>query len=52
MILAQGSWLKLDLLRRRREQLGLAAPQFVAERSLLWRGGLVGGGLVFAVLLA
>ncbi len=52
LILAKGSWLKLDLLRRRREQLDLDAPKVVAERSLLWRGGLVGGGLVFVVLLA
>ena len=50
--MAKGSWLKLDLLRRRREQLGLAAPKFVPSRSLLWRGGLVGGGLVITVLLA
>ncbi len=50
--MAKGSWLKLDLLRRRREQLGLEAPKFVASRSLLWRGGLIGVGLVTSVLLA
>ena len=47
-----GAWLDLDLLRRRREQLGLEIPRPVAARSLLWRGGLVGGGFVLAVVLA
>ena len=38
-------------MRRRREQLNLEAPKFVRDGSLLWRGGLIGGGLVLTVLL-
>ena len=47
-----GAWLELDLLRRRRDQLGLEAPRPVPSRALLWRGGLFGGGLIALVLLA
>ena len=47
-----GAWLELDLLRRRRDQLGLKAPRPVPSRALLWRGGFFGGGLIALVLLA
>lgn len=47
-----GAWIDLDLLRRRRQQLGLEIPKPVPARALIWRGGLVGGGVVFAVVLA
>ncbi|MBM5784193.1 MAG: PilN domain-containing protein [Cyanobacteria bacterium K_DeepCast_35m_m1_288] len=47
-----GAWIDLDLLRRRRQQLGLETPKPVPARALIWRGGLVGGGVVFAVVLA
>jgi Tfp pilus assembly protein PilN len=50
--LPAGAWLDLDLLRRRREQLGLEIPKPVPARALIWRGGLVGGGFVLAVVLA
>ena len=47
-----GAWLDLDLLRRRRQQLGLELPKPVPARALIVRGGLVGGGLVMVVMLA
>jgi len=50
--LPAGAWIDLDLLRRRRQQLGLETPKPVPARALIWRGGLVGGGVVFAVVLA
>jgi len=50
--LAKGVGLKIDLLRRRREQFGLEVPTPLLARSLRWRGSLIGGGLVLAVLFA
>ena len=47
-----GAWLDLDLLRRRRDLLGLEVPKPVPARAPLLRGGLVGGGFVMAVVLA
>ena len=47
-----GAWLDLDLLRRRRDLLGLEIPKPVPARALLLRGGLVGGGVVMAAVLA
>lgn len=47
-----GAWLDLDLLRRRRELLGLEIPKPVPARALIFRGGLVGGSLVLAVAIA
>jgi len=44
-----GAWLDLDLLRQRRESLGLERPRVVPVRELLWRGGLIGA--VVPVLL-
>lgn len=50
--MATGGWLELDLLQRRRQQLGLQAPKPVQAKPLLIRGGLVGGAcLLLAVLL-
>ena len=37
-----GAWLDLDLLRQRREHLGLERPKVIPVRELLWRGGLIG----------
>jgi Tfp pilus assembly protein PilN len=48
--LATGAWLELDLLRRRREELGLQAPKPVPAKKLLLKGSLIGGGLVLGVL--
>lgn len=50
--MSAGAWLELDLLRRRREQLGLEIPKPVPARALIWRGGLIGGGFVLAVVLS
>ena len=49
--LATGAWLELDLLRRRREELGLQAPKPVPAKKLLLKGSLIGGGLVLGVLM-
>jgi len=48
---ATGAWLELDLLRRRREEMGLQAPKPVPAKELLWKGGLIGGGIVLTALL-
>ena len=48
---ATGAWLELDLLRRRREEMGLQAPKPVPAKDLLWKGGLIGGGFVLTALL-
>jgi Tfp pilus assembly protein PilN len=50
--LATGAWLELDLLRRRREQMGLSAPRPVPARALILRGTLMGAGVVALALLA
>ena len=47
-----GAWLELDLLRKRREELGLSLPQPVPSRALIQRGALIGLGLVGTVSLA
>ena len=39
--MSAGAWLDLDLLRQRRERLGLERPRVVPVRELLWRGGLI-----------
>ena len=46
-----GAWLQLDLLARRREQLGLARPQPLPMRQLLIRGAAIGGVLPLLFLL-
>ena len=40
--MSAGAWLDLDLLRQRREHLGLERPKVIPVRELLWRGGLIG----------
>ena len=40
--MSAGAWLDLDLLRQRRERLGLERPKVIPVRELLWRGGLIG----------
>ena len=46
-----GAWLDLDLLRRRREELGLQELSSLPVTQLLLRGSVVGGGLVVLALL-
>lgn len=45
-----GAWQNFDLLRRRRELLGIEPLQPVAGPGLLWRGSLIGAGLLAAGL--
>ena len=40
--LSAGAWLDLDLLRQRRDRLGLERPRMVPVQELLWRGGVIG----------
>jgi len=49
--LTAGAWLDLDLLRRRREELGLQELSSLPVTQLLVRGSVVGGGLVLVSLL-
>ncbi len=49
--MATSAWLELDLLRRRREEMGLQAPKPVPAKELLWKGGLIGGGVVLTALM-
>jgi len=49
--LTTGAWLELDLLRRRRVEMGLQAPKPVPAKALLWKGGLIGGGFLLSALL-
>lgn len=47
-----GSWQSFDLLRRRRQELGLEAVRPAASKDLLIRGGLIAAGLLsFAALI-
>ena len=50
--LRAGAWLHLDLLRQRRQRLGLERPKVVPVRELLWRGGLIGAVVPVLLLLA
>ena len=50
--LSVGVWLHLDLLRQRRQRLGLERPKVVPVRELLWRGGLIGAVAPVLLLLA
>ena len=50
--LSAGAWLHLDLLRQRRQRLGLERPKVVPVRELLWRGGLIGAVAPVLLLLA
>ena len=47
--MSAAAWRELDLLARRREQLGLTRPQPIQVRTLLTRGALIGG--LFPVLV-
>jgi type IV pilus assembly protein PilN len=44
--LAAGAWQDFDLLRRRRQELGIEALTPAAGQGLLWRGGLIAAALV------
>lgn len=50
-LLTAGAWLDLDLLRRRREELGLQELSTLPVTQLLVRGSVVGGSLVMLALL-
>ena len=50
-MLTSGAWLELDLLRRRREELGLIELSTLPVGRLLRQGSAVGGGIVVVVLL-
>ena len=50
--LSAGAWLHLDLLRQRRQRLGLERPKVVPVRELVWRGGLIGAVAPVLLLLA
>ena len=49
--LSAGAWLAFDLLRQRRDRLGLERPRVVPARELLWRGGLIGAVVPLLLLL-
>ena len=49
--LSAGAWLDLDLLRQRRDRLGLERPRVVPARELLWRGGVIGAVVPLLLLL-
>ena len=44
--MAAGAWQDFDLLRRRRQELGIEALTPAAGQGLLWRGGLIAAALV------
>ena len=44
--MAAGAWQDFDLLRRRRQELGIEALTPAADQGLLWRGGLIAAALV------
>ena len=44
--MAAGAWQDFDLLRRRRQELGIEALTPPAGQGLLWRGGLIAAALV------
>ena len=46
MAVSAGSWQSFDLLRRRREELGLETVKPASSRELLLRGGLIAASLV------
>ncbi|MEB3173209.1 MAG: PilN domain-containing protein [Cyanobacteriota bacterium] len=45
-VVTSGSWQSFDLLRRRRQELGLEAVKPAASKDLLIRGGLIAAGLL------
>ena len=49
--MSSGSWLEIDLLRRRREQFGHQRPEIVPVRTLLLRGAALGAALPVVLLL-
>ena len=44
--MAAGAWQDFDLLRRRRQELGIEALTPAAGQGLLWRGGFIAAALV------
>ena len=51
ILLTSGAWLELDLLRRRREELGLIELSTLPVAQLLRQGSVVGGSAVLLALL-
>ena len=51
ILLTSGAWLELDLLRRRREELGLIELSTLPVARLLRQGSVVGGGVVVVALV-
>ena len=51
MPLTSGAWLELDLLRRRREELGLIELSTLPVARLLRQGSVIGGSVVVVALL-
>jgi len=49
---SSGAWLKIDLLRQRRERYQAQRPATIPVRTLLWRGILLGSVLPLMLLLA
>jgi len=49
--LSAGAWLDLDLLRQRRDRLGLERPRVVPVQELLWRGGVIGAVVPLLLVL-
>ena len=49
--LSEGAWLDLDLLRQRRERLGLERPKVIPVRELLLRGAFIGAVAPLLLLL-
>ena len=49
--MSSGSWLEIDLLRRRREQFGHQRLEIVPVRTLLLRGTALGAALPVVLLL-
>jgi len=50
-LLTAGAWLELDLLRRRRDELGLMELSSLPVGKLLRQGGAIGGGVLAVALL-
>ncbi len=50
-LLTSGAWLELDLLRRRRDELGLMELSSLPVGKLLRQGSVIGGGVLGVVVL-
>jgi Tfp pilus assembly protein PilN len=48
---SSGAWLEIDLLRQRRERVGVQRPAFIPVRTLLLRGAMLGAVLPLLLML-